>query len=50
MLFHILQYLSFLPAAVIVYYCLPQKVRYIWLLFCVHFLLGILGFFKYFQF
>lgn len=32
MLFNTPQYLLFLPAVVIIYYCLPKKVRYIWLL------------------
>lgn len=32
MLFNTPQYLLFLPIVVVIYYCLPQKVRYIWLL------------------
>lgn len=32
MLFNTPQYLLFLPFVVLVYYCLPKKVRYIWLL------------------
>lgn len=32
MLFNTPQYLLFLPVVVFVYYCLPKKVRYIWLL------------------
>lgn len=32
MLFNTPQYLLFLPLVVLVYYCLPKKVRYIWLL------------------
>ncbi|MBD5492343.1 MAG: MBOAT family protein [Lachnospiraceae bacterium] len=95
MLFNTPQYLFFLPIVVLVYYCLPKKVRYIWLLItsyyfymqwnplyvtllfsctfltylcgrvlenvekrkakicfviCILLNLGILGFFKYFQF
>lgn len=33
MLFNTMQYLIFLPIVVLFYYVLPQKVRYIWLLF-----------------
>lgn len=95
MLFNTPQYMLFLPIVVVVYYCLPKKVRYIWLLvtsyyfymrwnplyvtllfsctfltylcgrlienlkkreakicfcICIFLNLGILGFFKYFQF
>lgn len=32
MLFNTPQYLLFLPFVVFVYYCLPKKIRYIWLL------------------
>lgn len=32
MLFNTPQYLLFLPIAVLVYYCIPKKLRYIWLL------------------
>lgn len=32
MLFNTPQYLLFLPVVVLVYYCLPKKIRYIWLL------------------
>ena len=32
MLFNTPQYILFLPLVVLVYYCLPKKVRYIWLL------------------
>lgn len=32
MLFNTPQYLIFLPLVVLVYYCIPQKLRYIWLL------------------
>lgn len=32
MLFNTPQYILFLPIVVLVYYCLPKKVRYIWLL------------------
>lgn len=32
MLFNTPQYILFLPIVVIIYYCLPEKVRYIWLL------------------
>lgn len=32
MLFNTPQYILFLPIVVIIYYCLPQKIRYIWLL------------------
>lgn len=32
MLFNTPQYLLFLPFVILVYYCLPPKVRYIWLL------------------
>ncbi|MCH5256684.1 MAG: MBOAT family protein [Lachnospiraceae bacterium] len=34
MLFNTPQYIRFLPIVVLIYYCLPKKVRYIWLL-CV---------------
>lgn len=32
MLFNTMQYLVFLPIVVVIYYILPQKTRYIWLL------------------
>lgn len=32
MLFNTMQYILFLPAAALIYYLLPQKVRYLWLL------------------
>lgn len=32
MLFNTMQYILFLPIVVLVYYCLPQKMRYGWLL------------------
>lgn len=37
MAFNSLQYLCFLPLAVLGYYVLPHKIRYIWLLVCSYF-------------
>lgn len=37
MLFNSISYLIFLPVAVLLYYLIPKRARYIWLLFCSYF-------------